>query len=563
MSRKQISEYIFNRIKEAGVDCTFGIPGDFVLPLYAAQSKSGLRTVVMTHEPSVGFAADAYARLKGLGVALVTYGAGGLNMVNATGLAYAEESPLLVISGGPENKHRSQRALLHHCVKTFDTQNNVYGEVTAANFIITDVHSAKTKIDEVFETVQTASRPGYLELPRDLMASEIEMNGAMEKTNRTTLVLPSKVDEKVLQSICQRIRNAKQPVIMAGVQISRFNLLGSVRDISEVLNIPVVSSIQGKTAFPESHPNFIGIYFGQFGDEAVREFFESCDCIIAIGVVLNEMETGGFSAKLPSENLILINNEEIRLGEEKIEYKETAISATEQFKAFLSALKANITDKAKGGLSKKFALPVLASKSERKYQPKDNLSVSYIISAINKIVDNNTVIVCDVGDCLYAGLSIKTDCFIAPGYYSSMGFGVPAGIGVQVADRNKRPIVLVGDGGFQMTGTEISTAVKEGLSPIIIVFNNASYAMLKFIDVESERSYYKLPTWDYVGFAEALGAEGHRAKICGEFDLALQKALKTNRPVLIDAIIASDDISPTLKRLTELVGKKMRSTVVS
>src|SRR5579883_1177590 len=119
MPKQKLADYLFNRVKECGVDCTFGIPGDFVLPLYAAQARAGLKTVVMTHEPSVGFAADAYARLKGLGVALVTYGAGGLNMVNPIGLAYAEESPVLVISGSPETRYRTQKPHLHHCVKTF------------------------------------------------------------------------------------------------------------------------------------------------------------------------------------------------------------------------------------------------------------------------------------------------------------------------------------------------------------------------------------------------------------------------------------------------------------
>ncbi len=172
---------------------------------------------------------------------------------------------------------------------------------------------------------------------------------------------------------------------------------------------------------------------------------------------------------------------------------------------------------------------------------------------------NTYVIVCDVGDCLYAGLSIKTDCFIAPGYYSSMGFGVPASIGVQLANKKKRPIVLVGDGGFQMTGTELSTAVKEGLSPIIIVFNNASYAMLKFIDTDRQRDYYKLPSWDYVGFARALGADGYQAQTCLQFDKALQEALKRDGVVVIDAILDPDDISPTLRCLTDLVAKKMRA----
>ncbi|HMY04312.1 MAG TPA: thiamine pyrophosphate-binding protein, partial [Candidatus Obscuribacter sp.] len=104
MSKKKLADYLFERIEATGVKHTFGIPGDFILPFYAAQTKSNLETVVMTHEPSVGYAADAYGRLQGLGVALVTYGAGGLNMVNPVGLAYAEESPLLTISGGPETR---------------------------------------------------------------------------------------------------------------------------------------------------------------------------------------------------------------------------------------------------------------------------------------------------------------------------------------------------------------------------------------------------------------------------------------------------------------------------
>src|SRR5271170_7533114 len=112
MIKNTVAAYLFERIKAQKVEWTFGIPGDFVLPIYAAQAKSGLKTAVMSHEPSVGFAADAYARIKGLGVALVTYGAGGLNMVNATALAYAEESPLLVISGSPETKFRQGKPQL-------------------------------------------------------------------------------------------------------------------------------------------------------------------------------------------------------------------------------------------------------------------------------------------------------------------------------------------------------------------------------------------------------------------------------------------------------------------
>lgn len=571
MARKQISDYLFERIEEAGVDCTFGIPGDFILPLYAAQQKSGLRTVVMAHEPAVGYAADAYARVKGLGVALVTYGAGGLNMVNATALAYAEESPLLVISGGPETRFRSQRALLHHCVKSFATQNNVYAEVTSANAIIGDVSTAAQIIDHVFDTVLSCSRPGYLELPRDRVNAEIDVSGKGKhfagykfsnggKYDYSDGTLEQQVSGKHMQQliglIYERITNARQPVILAGVEISRFGLLKSVCEISETLNIPVVSSIMGKSSFPESHPNFIGIYFGQFGAEEVQRFFEDCDCIIAVGTVLTEMETGGFTAKLPLEKLVLINSEEIALGQKSIKYDPVLGPAALQFKVLAQTLADGIISGAQSGKLKKFTVPVIAAEKNNA-RIDDNLSVAHIIATINKVVNDKLSIVCDVGDCLYAGLSIKTDCFIAPGYYSSMGFGVPAGIGVQLADRTKRPLVLVGDGGFQMTGTELATAVKEGLSPIIVIFNNASYAMLKFID--QERDYFKIPTWDYVGLARALGAAGYQAQTCRQFDSALRTALRENNTVVIDARIAPDDISPALRRLTELVGKNMRT----
>ncbi len=544
--RKQISRYIFERIEAAGVDCTFGIPGDYILPFYAAQENFGLKTVVMTHEPSLGFAADGYARIKGLGVALVTYGAGGLNMINPVACAYAEESPLLIIGGAPETKYRSQPARLHHCVKTFSTQKNVYAEITAASAIVNNTEQAQQTIDSVIDTVISTSKPGYLELPRDMMAAEFPIS---QQTRTEQCLQPDPNQNRIaLDRIMQCLSKSKQAVILAGFQLSRFQLLSPVMKIAETLNIPVVTSILGKSSFPESHPNFIGNYFGQFGNPAVREFVEDSDCVIGLGVILSEMETAGYSAQLPPEKLILINNEEISVC--GCDFPRL------NFKAFLTELGGSIANGAEQ--SKKFHIPQITP--ELTDNSSEDLSVGHIIAAINRIMDENICIVTDVGDCLYAGLSIKTDTFIAPGYYSTMGFGVPASIGVQLADKTKRPIVLVGDGGFQMTGTEIATAVKEGLSPIVIVFNNASYGMLKFID--KDRPYYGLPSWDYTSFAKALGATGYRAQSKLEFDAVLLNALKSKSAILIDAILSPEDLSPALKRLTDHFGKKIRAVGV-
>lgn len=545
MEKTKLAEYLFKKIKDSGVDCTFGIPGDFILPLYAAQSKLGLKTVVMTHEPSVGYAADAYARLKGLGIAMVTYGAGGLNMINPIGLAYAEESPVIVLSGSPETRYRSQKPQLHHCVKSFDTQYNVFAEVTESQALLANPITAQDDIDRVFDTTQKQSRPGYIEIPRDMVNYEINVS---EKAPDSLDATSPAVHEAIVD-IIERLKNAQKPVMFVGVEIRRFHLKDKVIALAEALNIPVVTSILGKASFPETHPNFIGNYFGQFGNPKVREYVEASDCIISLGTVLTEMETAGYTAKLETENLIQSTAKEVTVGYHT--YRGVDL------RSLVNELLSRATSKVKPAM--KFSIPSIPI--EDIYPPAGikELTVAGMIEDLNGVMGEQYSVVSDVGDCLYAGMSLKTDIFIAPGYYSSMGFGVPAGIGAQIANPKRRSIILVGDGGFQMTGMEISTAAKLGLNPIVIVFNNASYAMLRFID--QKRDYYNLARWDYSGIAKAVGGKGVQATTRADFQKALKDAQKCDGLFLIDAVIAEDDISPTLRRLTDHFGAKVKASI--
>ncbi|MBX9671649.1 MAG: hypothetical protein K2X93_28935 [Candidatus Obscuribacterales bacterium] len=545
MSKSKLADYLFNRIKEHGVDCTFGIPGDFVLPIYAAQERAELKTVVMTHEPSVGFAADAYARLRGLGVALVTYGAGGLNMINPIGLAYAEESPVLVISGSPETRYRSQKPQLHHCVKTFDTQYNVFKEVTESQALLSNPSTAQGEIDRVFDTTISQSRPGYIEIPRDMVNQEIPTSPRQPADTEHSAQALSEVVSEVIE----RLKSAKRPVVLAGVEVRRFGLKDKVVALVQALNLPVVTSILGKASFPESHPNFIGIYFGQFGNPKLKEYVEDSDLILSLGTVLTEMETAGYTARLPQEYLVQATAREINVGY----HNYSGVSLSD----FVDELSDKLTSKVKPAL--RFSIPDIEPENLAPPKGKKNLTVAAMIEDLNEMLNQNYSVVSDVGDCLYAGLSLKTDIFIAPGYYSSMGFGVPAGIGAQVAEPRRRSVILVGDGGFQMTGMEISTACKLGLNPIVIVFNNASYAMLRFID--KDRDYYDLARWDYAGLAKAVGGKGVQATTRDEFQKALADAQNSDSLFLIDAVIEKDDISPTLKRLTDHFGAKVKAAI--
>lgn len=543
----KLADYIFERIEKTGVEHTFGIPGDFVLPFYAAQTRTNLKTVVLTHEPSVGYAADAYARLRGLGVALVTYGAGGLNMINPVGLAYAEESPLLVISGAPETRFRKDKPQLHHCVKNFNTQHDVFAQVTESTSIVDNIKTAQAEIDRVFDTTLKMSRPGYIELPRDMVNQDLELS----ETKLPDLPAVNPALSVAVNEIAALLKASKQPVLMVGVEVRRFGLKDKVIGFAEALNLPVVTSILGKATFPESHPNFIGNYFGQFGNPKVKDYVEGSDCVIALGAVMTEMESGGYTAKLSPDNLVQINNQEVMVGHHH--YNGLKLDQV------LDLLLETTTAKLKP--TSRFTLPSIAKEIIEAPTGSKNLTVAAMISALNEVLENSNdfSVVTDTGDCMYAGMSLQTDIFLAPGYYVSMGFGVPAAIGAQLAMPSRRPIVLVGDGAFQMTGMEISTAVKMGLNPIVIVFNNASYAMLRFID--QQRDYFDLPRWDYTELAKAVGGTGMQATSAADFKKALATALKSDKMFLIDAVLENDDISPTLRRLTDHFSKKVKAAI--
>ena len=148
-----LGEFLFAYLHSRGVTTSFGVPGDFALPTFAWLEKSPITSVTMTHEPGAGFAADAYARVNGLGLVCVTYCVGGLNVLNAIAGAYAEKSPVVVISGAPGRKDREKDPLLHHKVKTFDTQRRVYDEVTCATTCLLDEQTAASEIVRVEYTI--------------------------------------------------------------------------------------------------------------------------------------------------------------------------------------------------------------------------------------------------------------------------------------------------------------------------------------------------------------------------------------------------------------------------
>src|SRR3954468_3021916 len=231
-----IANYLIEQLYAHGVRDVFGIPGDYVLGFYDQLSKSKLQLINTCDEQGAGFAADAYARVRGLGVVCVTYCVGGLKIANTTAEAFAEKSPVVVISGAPGMKEREKNPLLHHKVRDFDTQKKVFEQLTIASTVLEDPQIAFQEIDRVLHAALRFKRPVYIEIPRDV----VNLPGI---PHHRVAEIHERSDPKTLRAALaeaeQMISQARQPVILADVEIHRFSLQDEVLRLARKTNIPV------------------------------------------------------------------------------------------------------------------------------------------------------------------------------------------------------------------------------------------------------------------------------------------------------------------------------------
>ena len=538
----QLAPYIFELLHQQGVQHAFGIPGDFALTLYDALAESKIKPVVMTHEPCVGFAADAYSRIRGLGLAVVTYGVGGLNMVNAVAGAYAEKSPLVVLSGSPGVKERRERDLLHHKIKTFDTQKRVYEEITLYAATLDDPATVVHQIHRAIDYAIAFKRPVYLEIPRDMVYAEIEDIKYLPTSVKQTD--PEALTEAIAETLTM-LHRAKSPVLLVGVELHRFGLQSQVISLAEKLGIPVCSTMLGKSVFPESHPQYIGIYNGEAGDPYVSNTVEESDCLLMLGVFMTDINLGMFTAHLEAKNTVYVTSEHIALKHH--EYPNVL------FADFITGLENSVD-------LPHYDSSLITSMQPRVTASEGKISMSGLLWELNRYIDRDTLLVTDVGDTLFAADDIKMregTSFLCPAFYASMGFAVPGVIGAQLADPFRKAIALLGDGAFQMTGMELLTAKKLSLSPVVIIVNNGSFTSLRSMGHE-QADFVNIPTMDYARFAKSIGGRGFVVKTGAELHQALKDARDSETLSIIDVRLVPEDISPGLQRMSDLFAKTLK-----
>ena len=542
-----IGDYLIQRLRDYGIDDLFGIPGDYVLSFYSELERSPINVVGCTREDCAGFAADAYARINGMGAVCVTYCVGGLSVCNSIAGAYAEKSPVVVISGAPGLGERKGGALLHHMVRDFRTQIEVFEKFTIAGTELSDPLTAFSEIDRVLDACDRFKLPVYIELPRDMVHVVPPIAhgyaGSVYESD-------AEATAEAIRETRERIELAKKPIILAGVEIHRFGLQDEMLKLAEAANIPISTTMLGKSVVSERHPLFVGLYEGAIGDQRVTQFVEESDLVLMLGAFLSDINLGIYTANLDPNRCVYVTSEDLRVSHHHYHHVDLREFLAGLYDSSIRAVKRSIPDSLR---------PTPPQTVELTGNSKEPLRTSRMMSYLNQWIDADTIVIADVGDALFAATELTIHDrgeFLSPAYYTSMGFSVPAALGAATARPKHRMVVLVGDGAFQMTGQELSTLLANGHHPIVILLDNHGYGTERYLH-QGNWNYNEIHPWNYGELLKVYGrGESYLATNEAEFKQALETAWNhPSKTHLIQAKLMENDASETLKKLAARMGE--------
>ena len=541
-----IGGYLLNRLHDCGVRHIFGIPGDYVLRFDKLIEQHRIQFINATRENTAGYLADAYARLRGIGVACVTYGVG-INIVNATSQAYVESSPLVIISGAPGLHEMSRTQTLHHQINPVSlsgvdlTQMEIFKMITVDQARLENGQTAAASIDRVLQACLFHKKPVYIELPRDQVDTLITLSPSVLKPCTSDLGAL----EEAIGEVSRLLLASHRPIIWVGHEVRRRCLAEPLIQFAERFHIPIVSTLAGKSVVDEHHPLFVGLYQGEMSLPQVKEYAHRCDTALILGVIMTDVDTGNFTAKLGDRQRIAAYPTSVNIGHHT--YPHILLNDLIHALAKLDLTVTYPQDFPRWTelISTSFQVDQGAKTTTRR-----------LFECLQSHLGPEHIVVSDIGDCLFgaADLILNQDSFLACSLFASLGFGIPAAVAAQMASPGRRVIAVIGDGAFQMTATELATAVYYKQDPIIIVLNNHGYGMERPL---LEGRYNDILNWDYAKIPMLFGGGyGTRVTTEEEFEYALCEALnRRGLFTLIEVELGKTDFSSGMHRFGALFGK--------
>ncbi len=533
------SQILCRALLEEGVDVLFGYPGGAIMPFYHALPEyPELRHVLVRHEQAAAHAADGYARASGRpGVCVATSGPGATNLVTGIATAHMDSTPLVAITG------QVSRAMIGRDAFQETDIIGITQPITKHNRLVQDVEELAEAVHEVF-AVAREGRPGpvLLDVPKDVQNQKLEYDGgangsAPGATGRREGLMGQPTPTALVEA-ARLIARAERPLIMAGHGVILSDAYDELRTLAERTGVPVITTLLGISAFPECHPLHLGMP-GMHGEVHVNRAIQQADLIIGVGLRFDDRVTGNLAAFARGAKVIHIELDASEIGKNVPVAVGLVGDARAILRELLEALEPRHCDGWRAEIES-FVRPRFESF-------KGGLSAEGILAALEDASQGRCTVVSDVGQHQMWVAKLfryqRPNTHITSGGLGTMGFAVPAAMGVVMARPGEPVWAISGDGGFQMNMQEIATMVQEQIPVKMAIFNNGYLGMVRqWQQFFHGRRYSSTPIWspDYVRLAEAYGIPGWRVERGDQVDAALRGALDHEGPALIEFLIEQE-----------------------
>jgi len=544
------AEYLIKKLEEIGINDFFGLPGDYNFDiLYAIENNPNTKWIGCTNELNAGYAADGYARQKGFGAIVTTYGVGELSAINAIAGSYAENVPVINIVGVPTTKNIADKTPIHHNFSeprpsAYIEAYRQFTETTA--FLNRD--NAKMEIDRVLKVFIKERKPVYIAIPIDIAKMEISEKNVDYSWNSDEKVL-----SQVVNIITDKINKSKKPVILGDILVKRFDSNIEYKEFVEKTGIPTTNFLMGATLINSELKNYIGTYFSNLANPIAKEYLEETDCLIAVGTIYSDLNS--FGLNLPYK----INSHIAIYG------TYTYVDGIKYENIRMSDILEKLTDTIE---HKDFIIEKPSIGYKKTNVPNGNLKSDYIYPRLQEFIKENDIIIAETGT-IPQGLSqvkfpqnVELHTQIL---WGSIGWATPATLGVSIAKPNSRVLLITGEGSHQLTALELGNMFRLGIKPVIIVINNYGYTIERLLSNNPDDKFNDVIKMNYSKFARSFEGDVWAIKVETEddFDKALKVTQIMNKLCYIEACTEKLDTPNLTKDMINKFKSKSKTESVN
>lgn len=553
MAKITVADYLIQELSKLGIEDFFGLPGDYNFNiLYAIGDNPNTNWVGCTNELNAGYAADGYARVKGYGALVTTYGVGELSAINAIAGSFAENIPVIKIVGVPATKFIKKNALIHH---NFQHPDYYAFERAFSNVVETtaylDENNAKQEIDRILSVFVNQNRPVYVAIPMDICLQEIE--------NKPNIEI-AKSDEKSLNDAVEHalglVNKSKFPLILGDVLVKRYKTRKEFDKLVANTQFPVSNLLMGKGIIEAENKMYLGTFLSEYENINAYNALQDSDCVISVGVINSDLNTYRLGLPFKPGDFIEIQGTYTIIEHKKYE--------NIMMKDMLNALSEKISSRLIELPEKKPSFEKAPAADETK------LNTKYIYPRIQEFLKPNDMVFVETGIIPHGFAPTrlpKNTELNTQTLWGSIGWATPASFGGQMAAKDRRTILLTGEGSHQLTACEISNMMKNNLKPIVIVFNNDGYTIERVLSNDPDDFFNEVIKWNYSKLPQVFEGDvwTAQAKTNLEFDEVLKQAEieQKSRMCYIEAFTAKMDLPFLTEKIARSLKKPFTTNSVS